>query len=238
MRAQPRLQRRERRRGDRDLALDVALAPDEQVVVRAVGARPADRADRQRAQLGVSQPAVAHQPQQRVVALADQRAAIRARACRLPYSTADKVSGGPTRCDGTRTSAASPSRPSCVSSARSIVICTRRVAGDAGPPPRPPRCSRHGCRRRSRRRSCRPTTGARPSSSRARRRIACRSQPYCLALDALAARAGDELADGVEVGVSSCSPAATPATGARRACEQLDVGARSAGYLRSRPSWL
>jgi hypothetical protein len=76
MYAQPRVERLVGSGGDRDLAFDVALAANEEVVMSAVGARPADRAHRERAQLGVAQPAVAQQPQQRVVALADDRAAI------------------------------------------------------------------------------------------------------------------------------------------------------------------
>ena len=63
--------------GDRDLALDVALAADEEVMVGAVGPRPADRLDGERAQLGVAQAAIAHHPQQRVVALAKRSAAVR-----------------------------------------------------------------------------------------------------------------------------------------------------------------
>jgi hypothetical protein len=40
---------------------------------------------------------------------------------RSPYSTRLKVSGRPTQCEGASTSEVSPSRPSRVSSARSIV---------------------------------------------------------------------------------------------------------------------
>jgi len=61
---------------DRDLALDVALAAHEQVVVRGIGARAADRAGREGTKLGVAQPAVAQHPQQRVIALAHQRALV------------------------------------------------------------------------------------------------------------------------------------------------------------------
>ena len=54
------------RGGDRDLALDVALATNEELVVGAVGTWPADRPRGQAAQLGVAQPAVTQQPQKRV----------------------------------------------------------------------------------------------------------------------------------------------------------------------------
>ena len=66
MRAQPCLERGESRGGDRDLALDVALATNEELVLGAVGTWPADRPRGQAAQLGVAQPAVTQQPQKRV----------------------------------------------------------------------------------------------------------------------------------------------------------------------------
>ncbi len=77
MDAQPRLERGVRVGRDRDLALDVALAADEQLVMDAVRPGAADRAHREGPQLAVAEPAVAHQPEHRVVALADQRAAVR-----------------------------------------------------------------------------------------------------------------------------------------------------------------
>ena len=46
------------------------------MMVRAVRAWPTDRARCQRAQLGVAQPTVAEQPQDRVIALADERSLV------------------------------------------------------------------------------------------------------------------------------------------------------------------
>jgi hypothetical protein len=62
--------------GDRDLPLAAALAAHVEAVVTGVGARAAQVAGAQTAQLGGSQPAVAEHPQQRVIALARDRASI------------------------------------------------------------------------------------------------------------------------------------------------------------------
>ncbi len=70
MNRRPRLERLLDRLGHGDLALAAALAAHVQAVVAGVGARAAQIAGPQAAQLGRAQPAVAEHAQHRVVALA------------------------------------------------------------------------------------------------------------------------------------------------------------------------
>ena len=72
----PRLERLLDGLGHGDLALAAALAAHVQAVVAGVGARAAQVPRAQAAQLGRAQPAVAEHPQQRVVALAGDRAPV------------------------------------------------------------------------------------------------------------------------------------------------------------------
>ena len=104
--------------GDGDLALAAALAVHVEPVVAGVRARTAQIAGPQAAQLGRAQPAVAEHPQQRVVALARDRA---------PVGDAQEVGvvgvgqrlRRPGLVPGTRTPSTSSARPSSRASARS-----------------------------------------------------------------------------------------------------------------------
>ena len=206
--------------------------------MRAVAARPADRADRQGAQLGVAQPAVAQQPQQRMIALADQRAAVRERGagCRTRPPTASPAA---------RHDATAPARP------RPRVEPELRQQ-------RAEHRQMHAPRRRRRRAAATAAVALKRAAvggDRVRGHVADHGRAAELVAQRVAearvdrpvlARArrpgrarGDELADGVEVGLAAAArrPAAL-ATASSGAEGRRRRESRQRGYRRSRPSWL
>jgi len=130
---QPRVERLLGRLGDRDLALDAALAAHVEAVVARVGARPAQIARLEAAQLSRPQPTITQDAQQRVV-----------RACPQASAGPERAAGSRSRClsasPAARADAAARasrrSRPHGRAAAPTRATSKRRSAASTPPPAR------------------------------------------------------------------------------------------------------
>ncbi len=185
---EPDLERPLNRQGDWDLALAAALAAHEQPVVPRVRPGTSEIPGAQAAQLGGAQPAVAQHPQQRVVALASQGAAVgdaqqvRVVAVGQRLRRPGLVTRHPHTVDLVLAPEIAGERPV-------IETYTREVAGAAGRPPRPPALARCRAKAAITSVSRSPTSGGRPSSPASQSPNAPKIAAYCRRVPADAARA-------------------------------------------------